>query len=127
MMMADVMALTAEDPENHGHHAHHHLHWYCPVQERRGVFVASRQQQAIYSLAPSRISKEYCAAFHQLHGMEILIIVYLDLYACSMLWVLAHKITGECMYREEKKDLHFCLARTISACMGETGLFLLKV
>ena len=83
MMMADVMALTAEDPENHGHHVHHHLHWYCPVQERRGVFVASRQQQAIYSLAPSRISKERVQPFiysttrlsnNQLRDMEILIL-----------------------------------------------------
>ena len=102
MMMADVMALTAEDPENHGHQVHHHLHWYCPVQERRGVFVASRQQQAIYSLAPSRISKEYCAAFHQLHGMEILIIVYLDLYAACYGFLHTRIQENVCIERKKK-------------------------
>ena len=69
-MMADVMALTAEDPENHG-------------TSTATAGECSSRQQAIYSLDPSRISKERVQPFiystthlsnNQLRDMEILIL-----------------------------------------------------
>ena len=77
-MMADVMALTAEDPENHGHHVHHQS-----TTSTATAGECSSRQQAIYSLDPSRISKERVQPFiystthlsnNQLRDMEMLIL-----------------------------------------------------